>query len=128
MRFTRESDKDFSQLCEDLQAAFAAVPFGVMHVHDIGNTLRSKGFEMAAEIKVFEVCQPGVAQGVLNADFAMHVMLPCRVSVFQQPGGKPTVEMAKTDKLFAVLTESEEAMKFAVDVQAKLEAAINSAV
>jgi len=68
MYYIVESKKSFEQASTDLEAAVKNHKFGVLHVHDIGATLRSKGLEFTNECKVFEVCNPGQAAKVLSTD------------------------------------------------------------
>jgi len=53
-----ESRKTFTQAAQDLEQSVRDHGFGVLHVHDLGSTLRSKGIEFTEECKVFEVCNP----------------------------------------------------------------------
>jgi len=53
-----ESQKPFTQAVADLEQSVREHGFGVLHVHDLGSTLRSKGIEFTEECKVFEVCNP----------------------------------------------------------------------
>ena len=61
MYYIVETNKSFSQAAIDLDAAVKKHGFGVLHVHDLGATLRSKGIAFAEECKVFEVCNPAQA-------------------------------------------------------------------
>ena len=82
MYYVVESDKSFDQAAVDLEAAVARNGFGVLHVHDLGSTLRGKGVEFAEQCKVFEVCNPQQAAKVLATDMRLNMALPCRISVF----------------------------------------------
>jgi len=42
-----ESKKSFKQASDDLDAAVKRNGFGVLHIHDLGETLRGKGVEFA---------------------------------------------------------------------------------
>ncbi len=86
MYFIAESDKTFDQASSDLDAAVKRNGFGVLHVHDLGATLRSKGIEFAEQCKVFEVCNPAQAAKVLAADMRLNMALPCRISVYTEKG------------------------------------------
>ena len=66
----------------DLEAAVKRHGFGVLHIHDLGTTLRSKGMEFNNQCKVFEVCNPTQAAKVLATDMRLNMALPCRISVF----------------------------------------------
>ncbi len=43
MYFVVETDKSFDQASADLEVVVQRHGFGVLHVHDLGSTLRSKG-------------------------------------------------------------------------------------
>jgi uncharacterized protein (DUF302 family) len=43
MYYIVETSKSFEQVSVDLDSAVKRLGFGVLHVHDLGNTLRSKG-------------------------------------------------------------------------------------
>jgi uncharacterized protein (DUF302 family) len=61
MYYIVETEKSFGQASADLEEAVQRHGFGVLHVHDLGTTLRSKGIEFEEQCKVFEVCNPGQA-------------------------------------------------------------------
>ena len=86
MYYIVETDKSFDQASADLEAAVKRHGFGVMHVHDLGATLRSKGIAFDEHCKVFEVCNPGQAAKVLSTDMRLNMALPCRISVFTEKG------------------------------------------
>lgn len=86
MYYIVESSKSFDQAAQDLEAAVVANGFGVLHVHDLGGTLRSKGIAFEPECKVFEVCNPVQAAKVLATDMRLNMALPCRISVFTEAG------------------------------------------
>lgn len=86
MYYIVETRKSFTQAATDLQAAVTGHGFGVLHVHDLGNTLRSKGVAFPDECRVFEVCSPSQAAKVLSADMHLNMALPCRISVFTEKG------------------------------------------
>ena len=43
MYYIVETDKTFEKAATDIESAVKRHAFGVLHVHDLGNTLRSKG-------------------------------------------------------------------------------------
>ncbi len=86
MYYIVESSKSFEQASADLDAAVKRHGFGVLHVHDLGNTLRSKGVAFDQQCRVFEVCNPAQAARVLAADMRLNMALPCRISVYTENG------------------------------------------
>lgn len=86
MYYIVETTKDFATAAADLDAAVKDNGFGVLHVHDLGGTLRSKGIDFKEECKVFEVCNPQQAAKVLASDMRINMALPCRISVYTEQG------------------------------------------
>ncbi|HEY7841349.1 MAG TPA: DUF302 domain-containing protein, partial [Gammaproteobacteria bacterium] len=87
MYYIVDSSKTFEQASADLDAAVKRHGFGVLHVHDLGGTLRAKGFDFPEQCRVFEVCNPGQAAKVLATDMRLNMALPCRISVYTERGG-----------------------------------------
>jgi uncharacterized protein (DUF302 family) len=86
MYYIVETSKSFEQVSVDLDSAVKRHGFGVLHVHNLGNTLRSKGISFDEQCKIFEVCNPGQAAKVLSIDMRLNMALPCRISVFTEKG------------------------------------------
>ena len=86
MYYIVDSGKSFEQASADLDAAVREHGFGVLHVHDLGATLRGKGIDFDEQCRVFEVCNPGQAAKVLSADMKLNMALPCRISVYTERG------------------------------------------
>ena len=118
MYYIVESDKPFAQAVEDLQEAVVRNGFGVLHVHDLGTTLRSKGVDFGDECKVFEVCNPVQAGRVLTADMRLNMALPCRISVYTE-GGKTRIGMIKPAQMLADLSDDPDLQGVADEVESK---------
>ena len=73
MYYIVETNKSFTQAAKDLEAAVLRNSFGVLHIHDLGATLRSKGIAFNNECKVFEVCNPAQAAKVLATDMRLNI-------------------------------------------------------
>ena len=104
MYYIVDTPKTFEQAAQDLDAAVKANGFGVLHVHDLGNSLRSKGQVFTEECKVFEVCNPAQAAKVLTADMRVNMALPCRISVFSQ-NGRTRIGMLRPTQMLAPLSQ-----------------------
>ncbi len=118
MYYIVESNKSFEDAVTDLEAAVKRNEFGVLHIHDLGNTLRSKGIAFAENCKVFEVCNPGQAAKVLSTDMRLNMALPCRISVYSEHG-KTKIGMIKPVPLLAELSQDPFLAKVAQEVEAK---------
>src|SRR5665647_1829788 len=118
MYYIVESSKSFEQASTDLEAAVKRNEFGVLHIHDLGNTLRGKGVAFAENCKVFEVCNPGQAGKVLGTDMRLNMALPCRISVYTEQG-KTMIGMIKPVPMLAALSQDATLVKVAQEVEAQ---------
>jgi uncharacterized protein (DUF302 family) len=115
MLITMQSEKSIDDTANALQAAVIANHFGVMHVHNLQETMAKKGVEFAHQCLVFEVCNPQQAKRVLDSNMGISTALPCRITVYEEGGKtmlatlKPTVLLAmfKAPQLESVAQEVE---------------------
>ena len=118
MYYTVETSKSFNQASTDLEAAVLGHGFGVLHVHDLGATLRSKGIAFAEECKIFEVCNPAQAAKVLAADMRLNMALPCRISVYTEKN-KTKIGLIKPVQMLAALSQDPVLTQVAKEVEEK---------
>ena len=116
MYYIVETVKSFEQAATDLDAAVKKHGFGVLHIHDLGNTLRSKGMAFDEQCRVFEVCNPAQAVKVLATDMRLNMALPCRISVFTQ-GGKTMIGLIKPVEMLAALSQDATLLGVAKEVE-----------
>jgi uncharacterized protein (DUF302 family) len=119
MYYIVESKKSLEQASTDLEVAVKNHKFGVLHVHDIGATLRGKGLEFAEECKVYEVCNPGQALKVMATDMSLNMALPCRISVYTEKG-KTKIGMIKPEQMLTMLSKDASLNKIAKEVEADM--------
>ena len=117
MYYIVESGKSFEQASIDLEAAVKRNGFGVLHIHDLGNTLRSKGMEFNEQCKVFEVCNPMQATKVLSTDMRLNMVLPCRISVYTE-NNKTMIGMIKPMQILSALSQDAALARIAQEVEA----------
>ena len=113
------SNKTFNQASTDLEAAVLRHGFGVLHVHDLGATLRSKGMVFDEECKVFEVCNPAQAAKVLSVDMRLNMALPCRISVFTEKG-ITRIGMIRPVPMLTALSQDASLVQVAEEVEATI--------
>lgn len=116
MYYIVDSEKSFKQASDDLDAAVKHNGFGVLHIHDLGETLRSKGVEFAEQCRVFEVCNPKQAAKVMSTDMRLNMALPCRISVFTE-NGVTKIGLIKPAQMLSALSDSKELGEIAVEVE-----------
>ena len=126
MYYIVETTKSFEQASADLDVAVKRHGFGVLHVHDLGATLRSKGIAFDERCKVFEVCNPVQAARVLSTDMRLNMALPCRISVFTE-NGKTRIGLIKPVKMLSALSQDAGLVQIAKDVEDKTIAMVDEA-
>ncbi|MCJ7603395.1 MAG: DUF302 domain-containing protein [Desulfobulbaceae bacterium] len=119
MYYIVESDKSFDQASADLESAVKNNGFGVLHVHDLGNTLRSKGIAFDKQCRIFEVCNPGQAAKVLSTDMRLNMALPCRISVFTEQG-KTKIGFIRPVPMLSALSQDAALAQIATEVEGKI--------
>ncbi len=119
MYYIAETSKSFDQTAADLEMAVKRHDFGVLHVHDLGSTLRSKGIAFDQHCKIFKVCNPVQDGKVLSADMRLNMALPCRISVFTE-NGITKIGTIKPANMLAMLSQEPALAQIANEVEAKI--------
>jgi uncharacterized protein (DUF302 family) len=118
MYYIVETEKSFDEASADLDSAVKRHGFGVLHVHDLGSTLRGKGIAFEEQCKVFEVCNPVQAAKVLSTDMRLNMALPCRISVFTDKG-KTNIGLIKPVQMLSALSQETALIEVSEEVEAK---------
>lgn len=126
MYYLVETEKPFDQASADLEQAVKRLGFGVLHVHDLASTLRSKGISFDEQCKVFEVCNPQQAAKVLSTDMRLNMALPCRISVFTDKG-KTKIGLIKPVQMLSALSQDPALVQVAEEVEEKTIQMVNEA-
>lgn len=113
-----QTNKSFEQASSDLDEAVKRNGFGVLHIHDLGATLRSKGISFDEQCRVFEVCNPAQAAKVLATDMRLNMALPCRISVFTEKG-ETKIGLIKPEQMLATLSSDASLAAVAKEVELK---------
>ncbi len=116
MYYIVESNKSFKQAVSDLDAAVKRNGFGVLHIHNLGETLRSKGIEFSEQCQIFEVCNPKQAAKVLTTDMRLNMALPCRISVYTE-SGKTRIGLIKPAQMLSALSQDKALLEVANEVE-----------
>lgn len=119
MYYIVPSTKPFDQASTDLEAAVLRHGFGVLHIHDLGTTLRGKGIAFEEECKVFEVCNPAQAAKVMAIDMRLNMALPCRISVFTEKGSA-RIGIIRPVPMLMTLSQDVSLLQIAQEVEEKI--------
>lgn len=118
MYYIVESQKSFLTASKDLENSVSQNGFGVLHIHDLGEKLRSKGLDFKEECHVFEVCNPEQAAKVLNQNMTLNMALPCRISVYTEQG-TTKIGMIKPQDMLSQLSDDPAIKDVAEEVEKK---------
>ncbi len=124
MKYIVTTNKTVEQAVEALQEAVGRHGFGVLHIHNLQETMRKKGVEFGNECQILEICNPHQAKKVLEEDMDLNMALPCRISVYSS-GGQTKIGTIKPDEMLAVLSQSEALRGVAAEVGQKITAMID---
>ncbi|MBI5282064.1 MAG: DUF302 domain-containing protein [Candidatus Solibacter usitatus] len=109
-----------------LRDSAARHKFGVIHIHDLQQTMKKKGVDFERQCFIFEVCNPHQAKKVLEVNGAVSSALPCRISAYETAQGLvlstilPTAIMGMfgSPELAPIAVEVEAVMKAMIDESA----------
>lgn len=127
MKHIVDTKKTIEQAAQDLHKAVTAHSFGVLHTYDLKETLKSKGIELPQQCRIFEICNPKQAAAVLAEDMALNMVLPCRISVWENEGGQVKIGMLLPKEIFLSLSGSPVIQQIAEDVEDTMKAIIEAA-
>lgn len=116
MKYIVETPKSVDQAVTDLQAAVQRHKFGVLHIHNLQETLKKKGVDFPNACQILEICNPQKANEVLTADMGLNMALPCRVSVYSEDG-KTKIGMMRPSAMLKALSDSPALAEVALDVE-----------
>lgn len=116
MKYIVETPKSVEQAVADLQTAVQRHSFGVLHVHNLQETLKKKGIDFPNACQILEICNPQRARDVLSEDMDLNLALPCRVSVYSERG-KTKIGMMKPTAMLKALSDSPVLASVADDVE-----------
>jgi uncharacterized protein (DUF302 family) len=126
MKYIVETYKSVEQAVADLQASVVQHKFGVLHIHNLQETLRKKGVDFPNACQILEICNPQSAKDVLTENMELNMALPCRVSVYSEKG-KTKIGMLRPATMLKALSDSPKLAQIAKDVENAIIAMIEEA-
>lgn len=83
--YTVQTTKNFDQAVEAVTQEIAKIGMRVLHIHNVQETLDSKGFQIEP-LKIVEVCSAKHANTLLQKDKKMALFMPCKINVYVDDG------------------------------------------
>jgi uncharacterized protein (DUF302 family)/RNA polymerase-binding transcription factor DksA len=124
MYYIATTTKSVADAAHDLETTVGKHGFGILHVYDLKDTLTRKGYPLAAECRIFEVCNPKQAAHVLERDMRLNAALPCRISVFED-GGTTRIGTIRPTAMLGMLSPDAELATVAAEVEATIKTIID---
>ncbi len=87
----RSLEKGFDEVLARLPDALKAEGFGVLTRIDVQETLKAKIGVDFRRYQILGACNPKLAHQALTTEIGVGAMLPCPVAVWEEEGGKTTV-------------------------------------
>ena len=78
------SDKPIKMIKAEIVNHAKESGFGVLGSYEFKKILSFKGFPIQRDITLYELCNPSVAQEILDAMPEASVFLPCRLSLYEE--------------------------------------------
>jgi len=114
-----ESDKSFYEATFDLEPVIQRLGFVILHIHDLGDTLRRKDSDFDDDCKVFEICNYRQFEKLLAIDMRLSVALPWRISVFTE-NGVTRIGLIRPAPMLAALCQDARLSPLAREVDEKM--------
>lgn len=86
MQYMEVSNKSVQEVIDSLKEVTAKYKYGIQHIHNVQETLKSKGIDLENECQIVDICNPIVAQKFLSEDMSLSIIMPCKISVYTQDG------------------------------------------
>ena len=86
MVYIEKSNKSVSETVAAFEEKISDFKFGILHIHNVKETLHSKGVEFDKECQILDICNPNFAKKFLTDDMTMSVVMPCKITVYEDKG------------------------------------------
>ncbi len=99
--YSRRANGTIDEVATRLEQAVQEHKYGLLGSIDLREKMNAKGVDFASDCRVYEVCNPQIAKGVLETEMSISTVLPCRISVFERGDGleismlRPSVLLAQ---------------------------------
>lgn len=86
MVYTEQSKKSVDEVIKTFEEVISDYKFGILHIHNVKETLISKGVDYNHECRILDICNPNYAKMFLEHDTNLSVVLPCKITVYEKEG------------------------------------------
>jgi uncharacterized protein (DUF302 family) len=126
MNYVVTTPKTVDTAALDLEEAVQEKGFSLLHMYDLKKTLKDKGIDFVHDCRVLEICNPQQAADVLSNNMSANMVLPCRISVWEERG-KTHIGMIPPQDMMASLSDVPALQNIAAQVEAQMQGIIQAA-
>lgn len=123
---SRRVGLSYEQAVERITETLKEQGFGILTEIDVKATLKKKIDVDFTKYIILGACNPNLAAQALNHEIAIGLLLPCNVTVYQDPGDGGTVVSALDPNMMVEMTGLPEMKEIAKEARQRLEAALNA--
>ncbi len=124
-QYIKNSSKSVQEVVDTICQKAANFKFGVLHIHNIKQTLNSKGVDFDEECQILDICNPNIAKQFLMANSNLASILPCKISVYSK-NNQTSVVMNLVEDLVSPIQE--DMIPLAKTTQETLQQLINEVI
>ena len=86
MQYMEVTNKSVQEVIDSLKEVAPRYKYVIQHIHNVQETLKSKGIDLENECQIVDICNPIVAEKFLSEDMSLSIIMPCKISVYTQDG------------------------------------------
>ena len=121
---SREVSLSYEQAVERITATLQEQGFGILTEIDVKATLKKKLDKDFTKYIILGACNPNLAMQALNEEIAIGLLLPCNVTVYEDPADGKTVVSVLDPGMMVEFTGRPEIEPIAKEARTRLEAAL----
>ena len=116
----------YEEAVEKATATLKEQGFGILTEIDVRATMKTKLDKEFTKYVILGACNPALAYRALNTELDIGLLLPCNVTVYEEPDSGKTVISAIDPSILVRATGVEALQPIAEEVSAKLTAALQA--
>ena len=124
--YARTVDMPYEQAIERVTATLKEQGFGILTEIDVKATLKKKIDQDFTKYVILGACNPGFAFQALSNEIDIGLLLPCNVTVYENPADGKTVVSVLDPETMVTLTGRQEIAPLARQVREKVVAALDA--
>lgn len=86
MQYMEVTNKSVQEVIDCLKEIVSKYKYGIQHIHNVKETLNSKGIDLGNECQIVDICNPIIAEKFLTEDMSLSIIMPCKIAVYTQDG------------------------------------------